>query len=131
MAISIRTTAAEAFFWLHFALVGVWFGLFLVPASLWAGKVSFHFWFIIIAVVLQFGWGFLLMPVTKKYRMVCPLTTLMQLLRGYPVADARNNNHSCIKEFSERIGKPVPKKAVTISTFASLGAVTIQYFFFR
>ncbi|MBI2176233.1 hypothetical protein HYU40_02685 [Candidatus Woesearchaeota archaeon] len=131
MAIGIRAAAAETMFWLHFVMVAMWFGLFLVPASLWAGKISFHFWFILIAVAMQFGWGAVLMPVTKKYRMVCPLTTAMQLLRGYPVADARNNNHSCIKEFFHRIGKPVPKKAVTISTFVSLGIVTLQYFFFR
>ena len=129
--ISVKKAAAEVVFGMPFALVAIWFGLFLVPTSLWAGKVSFHFWFIMIATALQFLWGFLLMPITKKYRMICPLTTGMQLLRGYPVSDERNNNHSCIKEFSERIGKPVPKKAVTISTFVSLGVVAVQYFFFR
>ncbi|MBI2145690.1 hypothetical protein HYU18_05230 [Candidatus Woesearchaeota archaeon] len=127
----IKTAAAELTFWLHFVLVTVWYGLFFVPTSLWPGKVSFHFWFILIAVALQFGWGLLLMPIIGKYRMVCPLTTLMQLLRGYPVKDERNNNHSCIKEVFHRIGKPVPKKAVTYSTFISLGIVTLQYFFFR
>ncbi|MBI2580660.1 DUF2784 family protein [Candidatus Woesearchaeota archaeon] len=125
----LKKAAAEAVFWLHFALVAVWFGLFLAPESLWSGKISFHFWFILIAVAMQFGWGFLMLPITKKYRMVCPLTTLMQLLRGYNISDERNNNHSCIKEFFHRIGKPVPKKAVTISTFVSLGIVTLQYFF--
>ncbi|MBI3036973.1 hypothetical protein HYY73_04470 [Candidatus Woesearchaeota archaeon] len=124
-----KKAGAEALFWTHFVLVAVWFGLFLVPTDAWAGKVTFHFWFILIAVAVQFGWGFLMLPVTRKYRMICPLTTLMQLLRGYPVADARNNNHSCIKEFFRRIGKPVPKRAVTISTFVSLGIVTLQYFF--
>lgn len=124
----LKKAAAEAMFWLHFALVATWFGLFLFPASLWSGKTAFHFWFIAVAVGVQFGWGFLLMPATKKYRMVCPLTTAMQLLRGYPVRDARNNNHSCIKEFFERLGWKVPKKAVTISTFASLGIITLQYF---
>ena len=123
--------AAEAFFWLHFMLVAVWFGLFLVPTSLWAGKVSFHFYFITTAVALQFLWGFALMPVTKKYRMICPLTTMMQLLRGYPVSDEKNNNHSCIKEFFDRLGMKVPKEAVTMSTFASLGIVIVQYFLFR
>lgn len=127
----MKKAAAEVFFWLHFVLVAVWLGLFLVPASLWAGKVSFHFYFITTTVALQFLWGFVLMPVTKKYRMVCPLTTVMQLLRGYPVSDERNNNHSCIKEFFDRLGMKVPKKAVTLLTFISLGIVTIQYFFFK
>lgn len=131
MAKGIGIAAAEAFFWTHFVLVAVWFGLFAVPTSLWHGKVTFHFWFITTLIALQFLWGLALMPLTKKYHMVCPLTTAMQLLRGYPVADERNNNHSCIKEFSERIGMPVPKKAVSLSTFASLAAVTVQYFFFR
>ena len=116
---------------MHFVLVTVWFGLFLVPTSLWSWKVSFHFFFVTTAVALQFLWGFVLMPVTKKYRMICPLTTPMQILRGYPISDERNNNHSCIKEFFERLGMKVPKKAVTASTFISLGAVTAQYFFFR
>ena len=128
---SIKNAAAELVFLLHFAIVAAWFGLFFMPTTLWPGKVTFHFWFILIAVMIQFGWGFLLLPVTKSYKMICPLTTLMQLLRGYPIADDRNNHHSCIKEFFHRIGKPVPKKAVTILTFASLGIVTIQYLFFR
>jgi hypothetical protein len=98
-----------------------------VPSSLWAGKTSFHFWFILTAVAVQFGWGAVLLPVTRKYRMICPLTTAMQLLRGYPVSDERNNNHSCIKEFFHRAGKPVPKKAVTMATFVSLGIVAVQY----
>ena len=127
----VRKAAAEVVFWMHFVLVATWFGLFLVPTSLWSGKISFHFYFIAIATALQFLWGFVLMPVIKNYRMVCPLTTLMQLLRGYPVSDERNNNHSCIKEFFDRLGVKVPKKAVTISTFVSLGAVTVQYFFLR
>lgn len=124
----LKKAAAETVFWTHFALVTVWYGLFLVPTSLWAGKITFHFWFILIATLVQFGWGFVLLPITKKYKMICPLTTLMQVLRGYPIADERNNHHSCIKEFFHRIGKPVPKKAVTMSTFISLGAVTLQYF---
>lgn len=126
---SAKKAAAEVLFRLHFVLVAVWFGLFLVPTSLWAEKVSFHFWFITTVIALQFLWGFLLMPITKRYRMICPLTTGMQMLRGYPISDERNNNHSFIKEFSERIEKPVPKKAVTISTFVSLGIVAVQYFF--
>lgn len=127
----LKKAAAETLFWLHFIMVAVWFGLFLVPASLWAGKATFHFWFITTATAVQFLWGLMLLPVTKKYRMACPLTTAMQLLRGCPVSDEKNNNHSCIKEFFDRLGMKVPKKAVTISTFASLAAVTVQYFFFR
>lgn len=127
----IKQVLAELVFWLHFIMVAVWFGLFAVPTSLWAGKVIFHFWFITTFIALQFLWGLALMPLTKKYHMVCPLTTAMQLLRGYPVADARNNNHSFIKEFFGRLGMKVPKKAVTASTFASLAAVAIRYFFFK
>lgn len=128
---NFKKSSAEIVFWLHFVLVATWFGPFFVPTSVWPGKISFHFWFILVAVILQFGWGFLMLPITKKYKMMCPLTTLMQMLRGYQISDERNNHHSCIKEFFDRIGKPVPKKAVTYSTFISLGVVTMQYFFFR
>ena len=128
---NFNKTAAEAVFWLHFVLVAIWFGLFFVPTSLWPGKITFHFWFILIGVIMQFGWGLLILPITKKYKMMCPFTTLMQWLRGYPIKDERNNHHSCIKEFFHRIGKPVPKKAVTMATFISLGVVTIQYLLSR
>ncbi len=124
----LKKAAAEIMFRLHFALAAAWLGLFLVPASLWSGKAAFHFGLILIAVAAQLGRGIILMPITGKYGMACPLTTATQMLRRYKISDEKNNNRSCIKEFFERAGWKIPKNAVTISTLASLALVTPQYF---
>ena len=122
---------AEVIFWMHVLIVGFWYALFVVPTSLWSDKITFHFYFTIGIVGHQFLWGAVIMPWTKKYRMVCALTTPMQILRGQSIADPKNYDHSFTAEFLKRMGISVPHKASTILTFIVLTAVTIQFFFFR
>lgn len=122
---------AEVIFWMHVLIVGFWYALFLVPTSLWADKITFHFYFTLGIVFHQFVWGAIIMPWTKKYRMVCILTTPMQTLRGQSISDPKNYDHSITLEFLKRRGISVPHKASTILTFIVLTVVTIQFFFFR
>lgn len=126
-----RLLLAEAIFWMHIVIVLFWWGLFLVPSSWWPGKISFHFFFTLGIVAHQFLWGALLMPWTKKFRMVCALTTPMQLLRGEKISDPKNYDHSFTKEFLGKTGFTVPHRFATILTFTILVLVSIQYFFFR
>lgn len=122
---------AEVIFWTHVLIVGFWYALFLVPTSIWAEKITFHFYFTLGIVGHQFLWGAVIMPWTKKYRMVCALTTPMQILRGQSISDPKNYDHSFTAEFLKRRGISVPHKASTILTFIVLTVVTIQFFFFR
>lgn len=114
---------------IHLILVILWFGLFLVPTSFWPDRVVFHFWFIFIFMLLQVGWGFILIPYMKKYRIVCPLTTLMQYIRGYQITDKNNFNHSFIREFLSSIKIKVPYGFVGTINFLSLVFITIEYLF--
>ncbi len=126
-----RLLLAEALFWLHVAIVAFWYSLFFVPSFLWpwGDKISFHFWFTIGIVFHQFAWGAIIMPWTKKYRMVCGLTTLMQLLRGKDIADPKNYDHSFMQELFGKTGVTIPHRLTTIITLSILTVVSIQFFF--
>ena len=43
------------------------------------------------------------MPVMLKYRIVCPLTTWMQHVRGYKISDPKNFDHSFVRELIPEI----------------------------
>ncbi|MFH0819869.1 MAG: hypothetical protein V1892_02445 [bacterium] len=116
---------------IHLAIVIIWFGLFFVPKFLWPGRVTFHFWFIFIFMLIQMGWGAAMMPYMKKYRIVCPLTTLMQKLRGYPFGDKKNFDHSFIREFLANLKIQAPYGSIGLVNYLSLGLITIQYLLFR
>ncbi len=126
-----RLLLANILFWMHFVIGVIWFGLFLVPISLWHDKITFHFHLTIIIVAHQFLWGLLLMPWTRKFRMVCILTTPMQLLRGQKISDPKNYDHSFFQEFAKTQGLKIPHAISTIVTFSALTLVTFQYFFLR
>ena len=126
-----RILLADFIFWLHVLIVAFWWGLLLVPSSLWPNKISFHFYFTLGIVLHQFLWGFLLMPWTQKFRMVCMLTTPMQLLRGEKLSDPKNYDHSFMKEMFGKTGLVVPHRFATFLTFTLFTIVSIQYFFFR
>lgn len=115
----------------HLIFVVFWVGLFFVPTSFGSEKISFHFYLTLIVVLQQFIWGAVLFPWTKKYKMICFLTTIMQLARGYKLSNPKNYNHSFVSEGFKDLGIKVPKIAVTIFTFTILIVVTTQFFFFR
>ena len=118
----------EVVFWVHLPIVVLWFGLFLVPTSVWPGRITFHFWFIASLLVVQFLWS---VAVYHKLDIVCPLTTLMQWLRGYPVYDTRNYGHSFIAELLERLDLKLSFQVVNIVLLGTLILVIIQYVWFR
>ena len=118
----------EMVFWVHLPIVLVWFGLFLVPTSVWPGRIAFHFWFIASLLVVQFLWS---VAVYHTLDIVCPLTTLMQWLRGYRVYDKRNHGHSFIAELLERLHIRLGFKGVNILLGGTLILVVIEYVWFR
>jgi hypothetical protein len=124
----IKKKLSELVFWLHLPIVITWFGLFAVPRSIWSGRITFHFWFIVILLLVQFIWGFIL---RRKMDMICPLTTLMQYWRGYSCKNKKNYGHSFIAELSNKIKIKIHYKGVNIVLLITLVIVFIQYFFFR
>lgn len=127
----MRDLFCKLIFWLHSLFIIFWCGLFFVPISWWPGKISFHFFLSLGVVLQQFSWGFLIMPWTKKYRMVCFLTTFTQLLRGQKISDPKNYEHSFVKESLNIVGLKVSHRFATILTFTILVVTTIRYVFFQ
>lgn len=116
-------------FWLHVSVGVIWYGLFLVPVSLWPEKISFHFFFTLLIIGHQLVWGALIMPWTKQYRMVCILTTIMQWLRGKNIADPENYDHSFTVELlRKKTHLNVPHWVSTALNILILAAVSIQFF---
>jgi hypothetical protein len=113
----------------HAVFVMFWYSLILVPASLFPNRDTFCFYLTIVIVFHQFIWGFLIMPWTKKYRMVCLLTTLTQLLRGQKVSDPKNYDHSFTQEAFKKVGINIPHRATTLITLSVLVIATVRYFF--
>ncbi len=126
-----RLYLSKLLFWIHFIAGAIWLGLFLVPSSVWHDKITFQFYLTVVVVTHQFLWGLFLMPWTKKFRMVCILTTLMQLLRGQKVSDLKNYDHSFFKELVGNQGIKISHTVSTIITFSILSLVTFQFLFLR
>ena len=119
---------AEIVFWLHLPMVILLFGLFFVPKSIWADKVVFHFWYFIGIIIVELVWAGLLY---KKLDIICPLTTLLQWLRGYPLKNKMNYGHSFIAELLEKIKIKISYNWVNIILIVSLIIVIVQYIWFR
>ncbi|HIH12942.1 TPA: DUF2784 family protein [Candidatus Woesearchaeota archaeon] len=119
---------SEIVFWIHLPIVLLWFGLFLVPASVWSGRIAFHFWFIVTILVLQFLWS---VVVFRRVDIICPLTTLLQYLRGYPQKDKRNYGHSFIAELLKRLHLKMSFKAVNLLLLGTLVLIIIEYVWLR
>ncbi len=73
---------------------------------------------------VQLLWGLYL----HKVDIICPLTTLMQRLRGYPVTDKENYGHSFIAELFQKWGLNLSYKVVNYLLFVTLIIVSIQMF---
>ena len=127
----MRKFLSDFIYFLHFWIVFFWCGLFFVPVSFWAEKISFHFFLTLSIISHQFIWGAMIRPWTRKYRLVCFLTTITQVLRGVPISDPNNYNHSFTKELFGRTGITIPHRAITLFTLTIFTLVTIQYFFFQ
>jgi len=114
----------EIVFWIHLPIVAAWFGLFIVPTSIWPGRVTFHFWYIVILLIVQFLWSAI---VFKKKDIICPLTTWLQWLRGYDLTDEKNFSHSFIAELFKRLKVKISFKAVNYLLLGTLILATILY----
>ena len=107
----------------------LWFGLFLVPQSIWAGVVSFHFWYIVTILLVQLLWGLTFYSTIKRVDIICPVTTLMQWMRGYSRRSEKNYGHSFIAEFCNMFGFRVHYGGVNVALLITLGLIVVRYFF--
>jgi len=125
----MRDIFAKIVFLIHVLIIVVWWGLFFVPVYYWPKKINFHFYLTLFIVIQQIMWGFLIIPWTKKYRMVCFFTTLTQLLRGQSISDDKNYDHSFTRELLGKFGiKRLPHRFSAYLALFILMIVSIQYF---
>jgi len=115
-------------FLIHSVIVVFWLFLLVVPADWWPDKISFHFYLTLFIVFNQFLWGLIIMPWTKKYRMVCFLTTMHQLLRGKSISDEGNYDHSFTRELFGNFHVSLSHKFITFFTLTVFVIVSLQYF---
>lgn len=127
---TLKKALIEFIFWSHLVILILWFGLFLVPSSLWGGKIAFHFWFIAILTLVQFLWGAFFYEYNKKIDIICPLTTWMQYLRGFPLKSKENLKHSFIAEILKRMKINVSYKFVSYLLLVTFFVVSLQYICF-
>ena len=124
----MRTLLGKTLFFFHAVFVAFWYGLFFVPESIFPNRVSFQFYLTLAVIFHQFVWGFLIMPWTGKYRMVCILTTINQIIRGQKVSDPKNYDHSFPQEVFRSFGVYISHRTTTFITLFTLIVVSIEYF---
>jgi hypothetical protein len=124
----MRYAIAEAIFWLHMVIVGIWLGLLFVPFSWWKGKIAFHFFLTLAIIFHQFLWGAFLLPWSRKYGPACVLTTVMQWARGLKTSDVHNYRHSWTMEFVGRMGWSMPMWGAAVLPLFLLLVTGFQYF---
>mgnify|MGYP001558104189 CR=1 FL=1 len=116
-------------YWIHLPFVLIWLGLFFVPSSVWSYKINFHFWYAVSLTIIQFLWALCIFQSIRKLGIICPLTSLMQYLRGYPFRSPKNYSHTYIAEVSNRLHIKINDKSVNILTLATLGIIILQFVF--
>jgi hypothetical protein len=115
---------AGLLFWLHLPIVLIWFGLFLIPRSVWPARVTVHFWYIASIMLIQLAWS---LVIYRKVNLICPLTTWLQYVRGYPLYSRENYQHSFISELFERYHVKMSFHIVNVLLLITLAIVAVQY----
>jgi len=115
-------------FWLHVILLAALIIPFFIPVSIWPERITLHFLFLSSILLLQLIWGAILLPKIRKIDFICPLTTWMQYLRGYPISSKKNHEHSFMAEFLHDIGIKISFQGVTILQTVIFSAAAILYF---
>ncbi|MFA5355314.1 MAG: hypothetical protein WC302_01055 [Candidatus Paceibacterota bacterium] len=123
----MRKVLGETVFFFHIIFGIFWYSLFLVPETVFPDRVSFHFYLSLLVVFHQFVWGFLIWPWTRKYRMVCILTTITQALKGESLSDPKNYDHSFSRELFGKMGIRISNRTSTYLTFLIFTLASLQY----
>jgi hypothetical protein len=120
---------SEVLFYLHIPLFMFWLLPFFIPVSLWPSRVPIHTVYIVFLYVLQHAFGAWYYPKTKRFTSLCPVTLLMQHLRGHGWYDKETYQHSFVAEFLNRCGIPSSKGQVNTLSHVTFVLVLLQYFF--
>jgi hypothetical protein len=120
---------SEALFYAHIPIFIFWFVPFFIPVSIWSQRVAIHAGYIVFLYILQHMFGAWYYPKIGYFTSLCPVTLLMQRLRGFGWYDKETYQHSFVAEFMGRCGVPSSKKQVNTLSHITLVLVLLQYFF--
>jgi hypothetical protein len=123
----MRKLTANLINLLHWLIVIVAIGLFLVPESLLPGKIAFHFYYLWGILAVQILSGSIMYPKFKKFYFLCPISPAETMLRG--TYDERRIGESFTGEIVKKYLKLPPIYATYIMALAHI-VVTIQFFNF-
>jgi len=126
-----RYIISEIIFWTHLPILIAWIGLFFVPLSIFPQRVEYHLYYYLIVYIIQFITGIFYYSTFGGLISLCPLTLIMQRIRGVPWKDPKNYEHSFTAEAWSRIlgVKNKSRKSVSMIQNITLFLILVQYFF--
>ena len=117
----------RALWWSHLVVVILLYVLFFIPESIVPQIASIHLYYMLWIALAQAFWGIIMTKFRGAFALVCPMTTLMQYLRGYPPSDSRNHSHSFVVEFMKHLGAEWNFKLINNIMIVTIIAVVIRY----
>ncbi len=124
------TFLIKSLFWAHALIVLFFIAPFFIPLSIWPKRVEFHFYYVIFTFASEILWGvFMIRHTQKRLNMICPVTSLMQKMRGISLSSPENYKHSFVVEFFERYKLPMSMKLVNIIILISVLILFFQFLF--
>ena len=100
----MRKLVSEITLWLHLLIVLILFLMFFIPTSIWSERPLVHFYVMALIILSDLIFGVIYYIYKNYFTLVCPLTLIMQRIRGYKFSDEKNYKYSFVKEVGGRLG---------------------------
>src|SRR3989344_4637875 len=100
----MRKVVSEITLWLHLLIVLILFLMFFIPTSIWPERPLVHFYVMALIILSDLIFGVIYYMYKNYFTLVCPLTLIMQRIRGYKFSDEKNYKYSFVKEVGGRLG---------------------------
>ena len=100
----MRKVVSEITLWLHLLIVLILFLMFFIPTSIWSERPLVHFYVMALIILSDLIFGVIYYIYKNYFTLVCPLTLIMQRIRGYKFSDEKNYKYSFVKEVGGRLG---------------------------
>ncbi len=116
--------------WSHLLVVLGLYVLFFIPKSIVPLIATIHLYYMLWVALSQGFWGIIMMKFRGNFALVCPMTTLMQHLRGYPPTDARNHSHSYVVEVMEHFDVKWKFSTINYMMLVTMVLVIVRFVWF-
>ena len=124
------TLIIKLLWWSHLAVVIGLYILFFIRKKLIQEISTINLYYMLWVALSQAFWGIFMIKHRGSFALVCPMTTLMQYLRGYPVNDEKNHGHSYVVEFMDYLGVKWDFALINKIMIGTIIAVILRFVFF-